>query len=184
MDGTNRNEGGFTLLEALITISIVASIALIAAPNLSKLLEKNKVETAKSHIKRATYLARTEAIMRGESVYLCLTEDGKSCSNQKPSRVMVFTDPNYQGERSSQSKLLMNFSWDNKNIRVTYNRSLLKFTPRGYASGTNGTFTICSSSKATQDGLVISTLGRARSVEDYNRDGIPDKAPGIPLTCQ
>lgn len=183
MDGSIRNQDGFTLLELLVTVTLMSIILMASVPGFSDLLSRHHVSSTKSELKKAVHLARSEAIMRGETVFLCLTRDGISCIQTQGKQLMVFTDPDYQGGRSSKSHTLFKYSWSKRNVEVSYNRALLKFTPRGYASGTNGTITICSRLDTQNDGLIISTLGRVRSARDYNKDGIKDKSPGTPLAC-
>lgn len=50
MDGDIMNNKGFTLIELIIVISVLAMIALLSAPSIVKLIEKNKVDNYNSTI--------------------------------------------------------------------------------------------------------------------------------------
>jgi type IV fimbrial biogenesis protein FimT len=183
MDGSNRKYAGFTLLELLITLILVSILVFLSTPSFSDLIHQNGIDSAKQELKKAIHLARTEAVMRGRTVYLCLTKDHINCTEDLGSLLMVFTDSNYQGGRSIDSRTLMIYRWPTKIIKVSYNRPLLKFSPRGDAIGTNGTFTICHRRVPKKDGLIISSLGRVREARDYNNDGVKESSPTSPLVC-
>ena len=59
---------GFTLPEALAVVLIVAAIAMIAAPSLSRSLANQRVRAAATDFVSALLLARSEAIKRGVQV--------------------------------------------------------------------------------------------------------------------
>jgi type IV fimbrial biogenesis protein FimU len=64
---------GFTLVELLVTVSVVGILAAIAIPNFSSTLQNNRAETEVSDLQRALNYARLEAINRGVSVKIAPT---------------------------------------------------------------------------------------------------------------
>lgn len=67
------NAKGFSLVELLITVSIVAILAAVAIPNFNSTLQNNRAETEVSDLQRAFNYARLEAINRGVSVRIAPT---------------------------------------------------------------------------------------------------------------
>lgn len=67
------NAKGFSLVELLVTVSIVAILAAVAIPNFNSTLQNNRAETEVSDLQRAFNYARLEAINRGVSVRIAPT---------------------------------------------------------------------------------------------------------------
>lgn len=64
------NKNGFTLLELIFTIAILAIILAAAAPSFHGLVARNKVERTVTELKGLFIAAKSEAVMRNKEVYL------------------------------------------------------------------------------------------------------------------
>lgn len=60
--------GGFTAIELLVTVSIVAILAALAAPSFTPLIESWRVRQATEQLSSSFYFARSEAIKRGGQI--------------------------------------------------------------------------------------------------------------------
>jgi type IV fimbrial biogenesis protein FimU len=67
---------GFSLVELLITVSLVGILAVIAIPSFSGAMQNSRAETEVSDLQRALNFARIEAINRGVSVQVRPVVDG------------------------------------------------------------------------------------------------------------
>jgi type IV fimbrial biogenesis protein FimT len=56
---------GFTLLELMVTLSVLGVLIAIAVPDLQRLIQENRLQSATAEFQSALALARTEAIRRG-----------------------------------------------------------------------------------------------------------------------
>jgi type IV fimbrial biogenesis protein FimT len=62
---------GFTLIEAMVVVSILAILAAIATPNMSRFLQSRQTESAARNISNDALFARGEAIKRNGPILLC-----------------------------------------------------------------------------------------------------------------
>lgn len=62
---TGRFSDGFTLIELMVVVAIVAILATLAAPSFVDMLRRNRLSTAVSALQVSLSLARSEAVKRG-----------------------------------------------------------------------------------------------------------------------
>lgn len=67
---------GFSLIELMVVIAIVAILATIAAPSFRELLQKNRLASASSALQVSLSLARAEAVKRGSDAMVSIAANG------------------------------------------------------------------------------------------------------------
>lgn len=72
-------KNGFTLIELMVTIAILAIIATIAVPSFQSIIERNRTVTQANNFLSAVQLARSEAVKRRDTV--TLTADSGNFEN-------------------------------------------------------------------------------------------------------
>lgn len=65
-----RNKRGFTIIELLTTIALLAVISAIAVPSIGNLMRSNKLTAVSNDLYSSIAIARSEAIKRKENVTL------------------------------------------------------------------------------------------------------------------
>ena len=70
---------GYTLLELLITISVMSIVMAITVPGAREAIEQNTLTRDINELIFALNFARSEAVKRGLTVTLCKSNDGSSC---------------------------------------------------------------------------------------------------------
>ena len=71
-----RTVKGFTLIELMVTLVVLAIAAAIAAPNFGQMIVRNQAESQRNNIVNALNLARSEAIKRGAVVSVAQKSGG------------------------------------------------------------------------------------------------------------
>lgn len=71
---------GFSIIELMVALAVMAVFLVLATPMVSTILEKNHVSSATNSLLGSINYARAEAINRGTYVSICPTADGKTCA--------------------------------------------------------------------------------------------------------
>lgn len=89
-----KNCRGFTLVELMITLIVIAIGLTLAVPSFTGFIRDNRVTSQANEFLVSLTFARSEAIKRGRPVAVCASSDGASCSgnNDWDAGWVVFTD--------------------------------------------------------------------------------------------
>jgi type IV fimbrial biogenesis protein FimT len=89
---TPNRSHGFTLIELIITVVLVAVLLSWAVPNFQALIKNSRLNTQANDLLADINLARSEAIKRRTDVVLCTSTNGTSCAvggNWKDGRLVI-----------------------------------------------------------------------------------------------
>lgn len=179
--------GGFTLIETMITLTIIGIVVSLGVPAMSSFVERNHFRAEISKVYRAISLARSQAIYRGEVVSLCPLENGQRCGVNWNGQLSVFSDSGTHGGLDNDDVILYTLPALPTDSSVTrdYSRdNIITFRPDGSAFGFNGTLRICLSGKLElANTVIISNVGRIRMGQDKHHDGRTESSSGNTLNC-
>ncbi|WP_416190385.1 GspH/FimT family pseudopilin [Neisseria sp. CCUG17229] len=127
----HNKQKGVTLIELLVVIGIIATVAIIALPNMSQWITSRHIAGNAEQIASLLRFARSEAVRLNLPVYVCpvqIKKDGKSngsCNaNYGNQGLMAFadTDKNNQYERANdiQLRAIVLNSKDNDRVNHSY----------------------------------------------------------------
>jgi type IV fimbrial biogenesis protein FimT len=90
---------GFTLIEVLVTLTVLAVLTMVAAPSFNDAFLSNKLASFANSFVASAQLARSEAIKRNAVVRLCSSADGAGCATAGTFQQgwIVFNDANNDG---------------------------------------------------------------------------------------
>ncbi|TVP55395.1 MAG: prepilin-type N-terminal cleavage/methylation domain-containing protein [Halomonadaceae bacterium] len=143
----HRYARGFTLVELMIVVLLVAVVAAIAVPNFRQLVENNRISAGTNSIVSTLSYARSEALRQGRRVTVDARVDGAWA----------------QGLAVSQGTNLLRVSEPMGNgIAVTGNS--LAFRGNGLATGV-ATFRICGSGNLPGREVSVTEGGRVQTRE-------------------
>lgn len=154
---------GMTLIELLITITLIGALISLATPSFMDIAARNRMATAVNTLLAHLQLARSEAVKRGLRVTVCPSTDGSTCAEDAAwhAGYLVTLD----GTNSS-AILRASDSSNPAAIEIKSNRSQVTYQPEGTAGGSNQTFTFCDRrpQAKTDDHrkVILSNVGRAR----------------------
>lgn len=102
-----RRTNGFTLLELMVTIAVLAILASIAFPGFQVTLRSNRMATTSNELIAALSLARSEAVKNTRGAAVCASLAGTGCDGDAWSDGwMVWSDTNGDGEYGSTETVL------------------------------------------------------------------------------
>jgi type IV fimbrial biogenesis protein FimT len=169
-----RAAAGFTLLEMLVSLAVVAVLVKVAVPSLNPVIESVKLSSATNLFVSGLILARGEAIKRNSRVALCKSLDGLSCAADGgwEQGWIVFHDANNNSLRENSESILRRAMPLSSSLRLTGNQNVgryVSFAPSGATKLISGgfqagTLTVCRHS--TQAGearqIILNAVGRPR----------------------
>jgi len=159
---------GFTLVELLMALAIVAVLGAVVLPAFGNLLGRTRQQVATADLQTSLSQARSAAVNRGLHVIACPSIDRTSClhTTQWHHGWLLFADLDHDGQRSDDEPVLGEGQARPEGIGIlgTTGRPRIDYRSDGSASGTNITLTICDrgAGSARARSLVVSASGRIR----------------------
>lgn len=89
-----NNEQGFTLVELIVTIAVLAIITMIATPYILEQLARMEAKRIESQIRNTLTLAKAESYIRRQDLLVCLSNSGGSCHRDSYKQLLLFSDKN------------------------------------------------------------------------------------------
>jgi len=79
MPRRNRAQRGFTIVELMVTLTVLSILVCMAAPSFRDSTLPSQLRAIANGMVAATHMARSEAIKRNTTVQLCVSADGLTC---------------------------------------------------------------------------------------------------------
>ena len=171
---------GFTLLEMLAALAIVAVLVLVAAPSWSSWQQRRQLQAEAEAMLGSLAFARAQALMHQQRVTLCPSIKGEVCDAGGSVSValqgawhvgwIVFVDGNHNGLREADEPLLQQRTASPRGVHILGRSNLSQSMAYGAHGGSEGvygqflagTLDLCAAGQAEGWQVVLSSLGRAR----------------------
>ena len=182
---------GFTLVELMVSVSILSILAIVAIPNFSSFIVKMRVDSQISQLHRLLLTARNTAINSSYPVVVCPLNNSFQCSTNWQQEISVFIDINNDNSFSPDSDetiiKVKKAVKPNEKLQYGLNRNRITFAPTGRTIGwgSNGTFKYCPNGhKNLSRGIVVATSGRFYPSTDIDHDGKDESRGGKEIVCR
>lgn len=168
----NRSASGFTLVELMVTIALLAIFAAIAVPSYRNFVASNRAATEMNTFVADMQSARTAAIENGTDATVCVSTDGTSCagSGNWSDGWIVFLDHDGDGGVDGSDQVLRFHAALPGGDSLTGNANVtdtITFNRYGMLAGgfNNGTITLHANPDeiAYRRCVVISSVGKLRA---------------------
>lgn len=168
---------GFTLVEAMIVLALLAITFFFAVPGFGKLMETQAAYAANHQLLTSLNLARHHALENNIPVVACRSRTQHTCasSGRWDDGWLIFEDP--QGLNDCQDsdgdsrcdsgggRILRRSPGPETDLVVTTNHNIqnrVRFNAQGMTPGYTGRFTICGQRQGALRGIVVPQTGRFR----------------------
>jgi type IV fimbrial biogenesis protein FimT len=151
-----RRTRGFTMIEMMVTVAVLAVIMMVAAPSLAGFVRSSKVRSAQSEMIASLMLARSEAAKRGMTVGLAAS--APTSGNEFGNGWTVWVDTNEDGVVDSGELVLRTYPSLNAAVVLgtTRNITTLAFNSSGFLTpSTAVNFKACGGNSDTTKGFAI-----------------------------
>ncbi|MEQ7894505.1 GspH/FimT family pseudopilin [Xanthomonas arboricola] len=145
---------GFTLIELMVTVAVLAITAAIAYPSFQGVVRSNRVAASNNEMMALLTLSRSEAIRNGQGSGICGSANGTACNGSWSAGVMAWSDTNGNG------------SYDSGETVLRYSLGNPRLVVQGPTTGTV---------------IAFDARGRRRAAADQQVTLQPDQCGGQPL---
>jgi len=163
---------GFTAIELMVTLAILAVLAALAAPSFTPIVERWRVRQAVDGFQSTLYFARSEAIKRGGNVVIEKLANNGSCTTAPTANDwgcgwLVCEDSNSDGTCSATEPVLQRYETAPRlEVSRTSGGAQIQFNRWGMVAGSWIGVTIVPQGKSVSDpaarGVCVSSAGRVR----------------------
>lgn len=144
------HERGFTLVELVVALVVLAVLATIAAPNFQAWMARSRITSQANELVADVSLARSESATRGARTAICISSNGTSCTGSDwAAGRLVFVDMDGDGSYTSGTDVLLKVVGPlSGNTSITAfgfsTTGYIQFLPYGGLHSTAGNFKFCS----------------------------------------
>lgn len=150
-----NKDQGFTLVELLITISLIAVISSMAMPALADLIAYNRQQALLTKVQDAIQKARSKAVLHRQTVVLCGSSDATSCSSDWSKGWLTLVETTQEVLDVTQLPTTDELRWSG------FGNRRIRFYANGTSPLSNGRFYQCYKQRIAWQ-LILSRQGRLR----------------------
>jgi type IV fimbrial biogenesis protein FimT len=174
----NRKEAGFSLIELVVALSVLAIISTIALPAFGAMLQGARASSASHLLMTSLATARLRAVNDNAPVTVCPSTDGRTCRDDSvwSDGWILYQDPGREDQPGTDSAVIQRIYGPGHGLqfRSASGRTRVRFQPTGWASGSNLSIRLC---RLGENGflgaVIVNNAGRARTERPQGRMPCP-----------
>ncbi len=187
-----RSIAGYTLLELLITMLVIALLSTLVGPSFINTINRNRQQAAIGDVYGMLSTARSEAVGQSSTVAACGSTDQATCnSNNWEDGWIIFADDGTGGGTADDGvrhadEPLVRVGQEASGSMTIRTRNfpaagLISFNRDGFADS-RGTVVVCDGDPAGAMALVLNLSGQARMAVDEDASGFLNIDDGSEVT--
>jgi type IV fimbrial biogenesis protein FimT len=179
-----KRQKGVTLVELMITVSIVAIILAFVSPSIQSILIKNRIVAEINEISSLIQYARHHAIDEQAQVVVCPSINYSVCTKDWNNPKIAFIDDDASGIRDGAEELLVTIGATSGTSLMTNTTDIMTFLQTGEARPA-AEILLCHKDKEAKyaRALSVTLQGRVKMSTDSNKNGVNENAAGTELSC-
>ena len=183
-----RHSHGFSLIECLTAMAVLAIIYCIAVPSYSALLKSIEARSTIFTLQQLIHASRNDALNSHKALTICGSGDSLHCDGNWTIGVLIMEDANRNGIVEGSDRILKFIDLHLKQATLTwrgFSGSRVTVESLGTAFASNGAFNYCGndSDPLYHRQVIVSRGGRAKLSRDTNGDGVHENSQGNPISC-
>ncbi len=190
-------EKGFTLIELIVAVAVVALALGLAAPSYEMFVVSSRMSGSVNELQGAVAYARSEAVKKQATVTMCSSADGAACANsaQWTNGWLIFTDRDSDATVDAADTIARvgNQQEGGSSVKLegfSYGDGVIQFNAEGMLRGGNpaaGSIIVCPNDNDVQDAkavvLYISGFSRLAVDEDSPGNNTVELHTGDDVAC-
>jgi type IV fimbrial biogenesis protein FimT len=179
-----KQQKGVTLVELMVTVSIVAIILAFVGPSVQSIIIKNRIVAEINETSSLIQYARHHAIDEQAQVVVCPSTDYSVCSTDWNAPKIVFIDDDDNAIRGATEELLVTIGAASSTSLMTNTTNIIKFAETGEANLATEIL-LCHKDGEVKyaRSLSVTLQGRVKMSTDSDKNGINENAAGTELSC-
>jgi len=164
-----RGNAGFTLIELMMVIAVIAVLSSIGFPYMRDMILANRIRSQATEITGAMNLARAEAVKQKLPIGICISSGGTSCTGTDwAAGLLIWEDSDGDGSVDAGERILRIVNGSQTNITINFLTNLNQpvssptwfradgtFMPATGNTGTEYAIRICDSSRTGESGRAV-----------------------------
>ena len=124
---------GFTLVELMVTIAVLAILVVLAVPSFTSIINANRLAAQSNEVVAALQLARMEAIKQNRRAIVCRSSNGTSCEGAAGTWSQFITMVDLNGDKTFEANEIVRASTVKAPLQVSSSAPSIMFRADGMA---------------------------------------------------